>query len=61
MDETMILLLFLLLIVYWLTPILLFIIGIVKLKSKPKTAKILFIVAAVMLVVGFGVCGAMLS
>lgn len=45
---------------YWITPIVLLIIGLSRLKSKPENAKTLLIISAVMLVVGIGVCGAML-
>ncbi len=36
------------------------IIGFVKLKKNPKTAKILFIIAGVYVIVGLGICGAMI-
>lgn len=49
--------LILLTIMYWLAPILLIIVGLAQLKSNPKSAKMNFIVAAIMLTIGFGFCG----
>lgn len=52
-----ILLLVFLTICYWLTPLVLIIVGLTRLKSKPENAKKLLIIAAIMLVVGIGFCG----
>lgn len=52
--------LILLVFIYWLTPLILIIIGLAMLKSKPKSAKVLFIIAGTMLVVGLGFCGLLL-
>lgn len=49
--------LFLILISYWLTPIILIIIGFTRLKSNPQSAKSLFIYAGIMLTIGIGVSG----
>ncbi|MBC7641764.1 MAG: hypothetical protein H7174_05410 [Flavobacterium sp.] len=57
----MIILLIIIVISYWLTPLILIIFGLTRLKSKPENAKNLLIIAAVMLVVGAGFCGALLS
>jgi hypothetical protein len=59
MDGFMILIL--LIIMYWLTPILLIIVGLTQLKSNPKSAKTNLIIAAVMLTVGFGFCGLLMG
>lgn len=56
----MIILLILAVIGYWTTPLILTIIGLTRLKSRPENAKMLLIIAAVMLVIGVGVCGAIL-
>ena len=53
--------LILLVLIYWLTPLILIIIGLAMLKSKPKSAKVLFIIAGTMLVVGLGFCGLLMS
>lgn len=53
--------LILLVFIYWLTPLILIIIGATTFKSKPKSAKVLFIIAGTMLVVGLGFCGLLLS
>lgn len=55
------LVLIILLIAYWATPFVLIIIAFIKLKSRPEKAKQLFIISAVMLTVGVGVCGALIS
>ena len=52
--------LLLLLLFYWLTPVVLFFIGLIKLKSKPVLAKKLLIASGIMVLVGAGVCGALL-
>lgn len=46
---------------YWLTPLVLIIVGLTRLKSKPENAKTLLIIAAIMLVVGIGFCGILMS
>lgn len=61
MGEIMILLLIIIVFGYWLTPLVLIILGLTRLKSKPENAKTLLIISAVMLVVGAGFCGVMLS
>jgi hypothetical protein len=61
MEGIMILLLIIIVIAYWLTPLILIILGITRLKSKPENAKMLFIISAIMLIVGAGFCGIMLS
>jgi len=38
--------------------IILFVIGLVLRKKKPKTSKILFILAGIYLLIGLGICGA---
>ena len=56
----MILLLMIALITYWVTPLVLLVIGLTRLRSRPENAKKLLIGAAVMLVVGIGFCGMLL-
>lgn len=41
---------------YWITPVVLIILGLIRRKAKPENAKKLFIVAAIMLLVGTGFC-----
>ena len=47
-------------ILLWLIPIVLIIIGLVLLKSKPRTAKILLIIGGIWLLIGLGFCGSMM-
>jgi hypothetical protein len=49
-----------LVLLYWLIPIILLIVGLVRIKSRPENAKKLLIAAGVLLLVGAGVCGAIL-
>jgi hypothetical protein len=44
-----------------LPAIIMLIIGLVKRKSNPKVAKILFILTAVYFLIGLGICGGILS
>jgi len=44
----------------WAIPIVMFIAGLVKLKSSPKTAKILLTISGIWLLIGLGCCGALL-
>ncbi len=39
----------------------LLIVGLVLRKQKPKTSKVLFIIAGVYFIIGTGICGAILS
>jgi hypothetical protein len=48
-------------VVVLLIPISLFIVGLVRLKSRPENAKKLLIAAGILLLVGAGVCGALLN
>jgi hypothetical protein len=57
----MIYLLIFLVVLYWLIPIILIIVGLVRIRSRPENAKKLLIVAGILLLVGAGVCGALLS
>lgn len=57
----MILLLILIVFGYWLIPLILIILGLTRLKSKPENAKNLLIISVVMLAVGAGFCGVLLS
>lgn len=61
MGGIMIILLIIIVIGYWLTPLILIILGLSRLKSKPENAKILLIISALMLLVGVGFCGGLLS
>ena len=61
MDDNVILILIFITIMYWLTPIILIIVGLTQLKSNPKSAKTNLIIAAVMLTVGFGFCGLLIG
>lgn len=60
MEGTMILIILLIVFAYWLTPLILIIFGLLRLKSKPENAKKLFAIAGIMVVVGGGICGALL-
>jgi len=51
--------LFLLLALFWITPVVMLIVGLTRLKSRPKNAKNLIIIAGIWLVVGLGSCGSM--
>jgi len=57
----MIYLLIFLVVLYWLIPIILIIVGLVRIRSRPENAKKLLIVAGILLLVGAGVCGVLLS
>lgn len=46
---------------FWITPIIMLIVGIARLKSRPKNAKTLLIISGIWLIVGVGACGAMLN
>lgn len=46
---------------YWLIPLVLIVVGLTRLKSRPENAKTLLIIAAVMLIVGLGFCGLILN
>ncbi len=50
-----------LVLLYWLIPISLLITGLVRIKSRPENAKKLLIAAGILILVGAGVCGALLS
>jgi amino acid transporter len=54
-------LLILAVVLYWLIPIILIIVGLVRIRSRPENAKKLLIVAGILLLVGAGFCGALLS
>lgn len=41
----------------WIIPIGLFILGLTRLKTKPRNAKILLIVSGIWLLIGLGFCG----
>ncbi|MBK6827291.1 MAG: hypothetical protein IPG86_10605 [Chitinophagaceae bacterium] len=58
--DGMVLLIFLILL-YWLIPISLLIVGLVRIKSSPENAKKLLIMAGILFLVGAGICGALLS
>lgn len=45
---------------FWLIPVIMLIVGLTRLKSRPKNAKTLIIIAGVWLVIGGGACGAMM-
>lgn len=59
MEDTIALLLFGLFL-YWVTPVVLLILGLTRLRKRPENAKILLIAAGIMLIVGVGVCTALL-
>ena len=60
-NGSTILILFLLVSLAWIIPIGMLIIGISRLKSRPKNAKTLIIFAGVWLTIGLGYCGSMMS
>ena len=55
--EGLVLLIFL----FWLIPIIMLLVGLFQLKSKPERSKGLIIFAGIWLVIGVGACGSMLS
>lgn len=57
----MILLLIVATFVYWLTPLILIILGLSRLKSRPENAKKLLLISAILLTVGLGFCGLLLN
>jgi len=61
MEVGFLTLLLALLFLYWLTPLVLTIIGLIKWRSKPQAAKNYLIIAAIMLVIGAAVCGVLLN
>ncbi|MBS1915464.1 MAG: hypothetical protein JST87_04255 [Bacteroidetes bacterium] len=50
-----------LILLYWLIPIILLIMGLARLRSRPENAKKLLIAAAIFFIVGGGICGALLT
>lgn len=52
--------LIILILLYWLIPLTLLILGLVRLKSRPENAKKLLIAAGILCLIGAGVCGALL-
>ena len=50
-----------LVLLYWLIPISLLIVGLTRIKSRPVNAKKLLITAGILFLVGAGVCGALLN
>lgn len=47
--------------IFWLIPIVMLIVGLTRLKSRPQNAKILLIVSGIWLVVGLGCCGGLMG
>lgn len=43
---------------FWITPVILFLNGLEQLKTKPGKAKIMMIVSGIWLLIGLGCCGA---
>lgn len=60
MGNLAILVLIILTIGYWLTPLILIVLGLIKLKSKPNRAKNQIIIGVIMLIIGLGFCGSFL-
>ena len=61
MEVIFIVLLIILVIGFWLTPLILIILGLTRFKSRPENAKKLFIISGIMILVGVGFCGVLLS
>lgn len=52
---------FLIIGIYWLFPFITLILGLSRLKTRPKNAKNLLIVTGILLLVGLGSCGLILA
>jgi hypothetical protein len=50
-----------LVLLYWLIPISLLIVGLIRIKSRPENAKKLLITAGILFLVGAGFCGILLN
>lgn len=59
-DGSSILILLLLVALAWIIPIVMLIVGIARLKKRPKNAKMLIILAGIWLTIGLGFCGSMM-
>ena len=57
---TWILVLLILFFLFWATPFVMLIVGLTRLKSRPKNAKTLIIISGIWLVIGAGACGSMM-
>lgn len=53
-------LLLLLIALAWIIPIVILIVGLTRLKTRPKNAKILLIISGIWLLIGIGFCGTMM-
>jgi hypothetical protein len=60
-NDGFVLMIILILLILLGVPIILSIIGLVLRKKKPKTAKVLFIIAAVYVLIGLGICGTIMN
>lgn len=58
-SDGIILMIILILLILLGVPIILSIIGLILRKKKPKTAKVLFIISVVYVLIGLGICGSM--
>jgi hypothetical protein len=61
MDGSLVFLLLGAVMVYWVTTIVLLLVGLVRLRSRPDNAKKLLTLSGVLFIIGGGICGLLLS
>lgn len=45
----------------WIIPIVMLIVGLIRLKTRPKNAKTLLIISGIWLLIGIGFCGTLMA